>query len=318
MKYFFALCCFLTTALLFPGLSAAEWLTDFQKAQAESLKTGRPIYILFTKSDMASCRSYDRAFFSQKRFLEYADKSLVLMKVELSAFTRQPRAIQQQNEELRVKYGVAVFPTSLLLNPEGAVYVDFVKADGGQEKHLKKINPIIREFDSAKLYADYVDGFVKKYNYTPTEGPKEEAKPATKTPAKKPAKKPDTKQQTATEETTIPDENGGIPLIPIKPEGNFQDWLKASTGEEAAEAAKAEEEAKEIVEEEKEIIEAEDKADEKATEPADAAKTDDAKAEEAKADDADAAKTDETQTPAQEASEAQDDPGTEEKVKAEE
>ena len=65
MKYFFALCCFLAAVLLSPGLSAAEWLTDFQKAKAESLKTGRPIYILFTNSDAAACLSLERTIFAR-------------------------------------------------------------------------------------------------------------------------------------------------------------------------------------------------------------------------------------------------------------
>ena len=54
MKFFFALCCFLTTAVFAPALSAGEWFTDFEKAKDESLKTKRPIYILFTNSDAAA------------------------------------------------------------------------------------------------------------------------------------------------------------------------------------------------------------------------------------------------------------------------
>ena len=43
MKFFCALCCFLTTAMLAATLSAGEWFTDFEKAKAESLKTKRPL-----------------------------------------------------------------------------------------------------------------------------------------------------------------------------------------------------------------------------------------------------------------------------------
>lgn len=271
MKFFFALCCFLITGLLFPGLSAAEWLTDFQKAQAESKKTGRPIYILFTNSDAAPCLSLERTIFSQKKFQDYADKKLVLMKVDFPvAIHLQPKALQQQNQMLKSKYGIAVYPTVLLLDSNGDIYIDFVKADGSQEKHRRKMNEILG-FEPPKRYSEYLDGFVKKY--TPPK-PVVEVKPAAKTeakaparkPAKKPAKKPDDKPQTV-EETTIPDENGGIPLVPINPEGNFQEWLKANTAEETAEAAKEAEEAKEIVEEEKEAIEAKEEA---ASKPAEA------------------------------------------------
>jgi len=289
MKFFFALCCFLTTALLFPGLSAAEWLTDFQKAKAESLKTGRPIYILFTNSDAAPCLSLERTIFSQKKFLDYADKKLVLMKVDFPvAIHQQPKALRQQNENLKKQYGIAILPTVLLLNPEGAIYVDFVKADGSQEKHRRKMNEIM-DFDPPKRYTEYVDGFVKKYKYTPPEPPKEEAKPVTKAaekkPAKKPAKKPDVKPQDAPEESTIiPDENGGIPLVPIDPEGNFQEWLKANTAEEAAKPVEEAEKAKETVEEEKESIEEKkDSVEEKNKAAEEPASAEEAKAQEAPA-----------------------------------
>ena len=260
MKYFFALCCFLAAVLLFPGLSAAEWHTDFQKAKAESLKTGRPIYILFTNSDAAPCLSLERTIFSQKKFQDYADKKLVLMKVDFPvAIHLQPKALQQQNQTLKAKYGIAVYPTVLLLDSNGDIYIDFIKADGSQEKHRRKMNEILG-FDPPRRYSDYLEGFVKKY--TPPKQ-KEEAKPEAKNeakapakkPAKRPAKKQDAKPQDTTEENTIiPDENGGIPLVPIDPEGNFQEWLKANTAEEAAKPA--EEADKKPVEEKKETVEA--------------------------------------------------------------
>ena len=120
MKIFFALCCFLTTVSLFPGLAAGEWLTDFEKAKAESLKTGRPIYVLFTNSDSAAALSLERTIFGQKKFQNYADKSLVLMKVDFpTAIHLQPKPLVQQNRELRTKYGIGTLPTMLLLDDEG-------------------------------------------------------------------------------------------------------------------------------------------------------------------------------------------------------
>ncbi|MBR3505647.1 MAG: thioredoxin family protein [Lentisphaeria bacterium] len=264
MKFFFALCCFLTTALLAPALSAGEWFTDFEKAKAESLKTKRPIYILFTNSDAAADRSLERTIFSQRRFQEYAEKKLVLMKVDFPvAVHLQPKSLSQQNSELRTKYGITILPTALLLDANGGIYIDFIKADGSAEKHRRKINEIM-DFDPPKRYSEYLDGFVKKYTPPKPEAKKAEAKPEekkaeAKKPAKKPAQKPDKKpaekaQGTGSADTNIPDENG-ILRIPINPEGDFQEWLKSYQAEEAKEEAREAEEAKEIVEEAKEAIE---------------------------------------------------------------
>ena len=261
MKFFLALCCFLTTAVLAPALSAGEWFTDFEKAKAESLKTKRPIYILFTNSDAAPDRSLERTIFSQRKFQEYADKKLVLLKIDFpNAAHLQPKSIQQQNKELRTKFGITILPTALLLDANGDLYIDFLKADGSQEKHRRKINEIM-DFDPPKRYTEYLDGFVKKYTPPQPEAKKAEAKPdekkaEAKKPARKPDKKPADKPQAANADTNIPDETAGIPKIPLNPEGDFQEWLKSSQAEEAAEAAKAvTEEAKEASEEAKDAAE---------------------------------------------------------------
>jgi protein disulfide-isomerase len=261
MKFFFALCCFLTTAVLVPALSAGEWFTDFEKAKAESLKTKRPIYILFTNSDAAADRSLERTIFSQRKFQDYADKKLVLLKIDFpNASHLQPKNISQQNRQLRTQFGITILPTALLLDANGDIYIDFHKADGSAEKHRRKINEIM-DFDPPKRYAEYLDGFVKKYTPPVLEPKKAEAKSGekkaeAKKPAKKPAQKPDKKpvEKAQDADTNIPDENGVL-RIPLNPEGDFQEWLKAYQAEEAKEEAREAEEAKEIIEEAKEAIE---------------------------------------------------------------
>ena len=245
MKFFFALCCFLTTAMIFPELTAGEWFTDFEKAKAESMKTKRPIYILFTKSDAPADRNYERVIFSQQKFQDYADKNLVLMKADFpTAIHLQQKWLQQQNRELRTKYSISVLPTALLLDANGELCINFVKEDGGAEKHRRKLNEIM-DFNAPKRYADYLDGFVKKY--TPPEPPakKTEAKNTDARASEKAKKEAEAKAaaEKAAEnaETNIPDENAGSPLIPLNPEGDLQEWLKSGgLLEEAKEAEPAE------------------------------------------------------------------------------
>ena len=260
MKFILALCCFLTTAVLVPALSAGEWFTDFEKAKAESLKTKRPIYILFTNSDAAVARSLERTIFSQRKFQDYADRKLVLLKIDFPhAAPPQPKSLSQQNRELRTKFGITILPTALLLDANGNIYIDFLKADGSTEKHRRKINEIM-DFDPPKRYSEYLDGFVKKYTPPKPEIKKAEAKAdEKKADAKKPSSKPAQKQDKKPadkpqEETNIPDENGVL-RIPLNPEGDFQEWLKSYQAEEAKEEAREAEEAKEIIEEAKEAIE---------------------------------------------------------------
>ena len=244
MKAFFAICCFLATSMLFPRLAAAEWFTDFEKAKAESTKTNRPIFILFTNSDAAVCLSLDRSIFSQKKFQDYADKKLVLMKVDFpAAILRQPKGLSQQNARLRAEYKASVLPTMLLLDANGKVYKDFVKAEGGTEKYRRKMNEIM-DFDPPKRYSDYLESFVKDYKppKPAVAETKTEAAPKKPAAAKKPEKKADVKPEEKTqetEETIIPDEN--TLLIPLDPEGDFQEWLKANQQNAADETKEADE-----------------------------------------------------------------------------
>lgn len=245
------------------ALPAAEWHTDFEKAKAESARTKRPIFVLFTNSESAGCIGYDRAIFNAKKFLDYADKNLVLMKADFpTTIHLQSKTLAEQNRKLRTKFG-ATIPSAFLLDQNGDLFVNFTKVEKTPEAHRRKLHEIM-EFDAPKAYTEYIAPFVKAYvPPKPVEEPKKEAKAEAKKPAKKPAKKtpdkPETKAAEVNTETAIPDEAGSL-LIPLKPEGNVQDWLKARAAEEAAEEAAENEEIIEAVESEKEAIEETDKA----------------------------------------------------------
>ena len=271
----FALCCCFAMTVLPASLPAAEWHTDFEKAKAESAKTKRPIFVLFTNSESAGCIGYDRAIFSAKKFMDYADKNLVLMKVDFPTTSHlQPKGVAEQNRKLRTKFG-ATIPSAYLLDQNGELYVSFTKVEKSPEAHRRKLNEIM-EYDPPKAYSEYIAPFVKAYvPPKPAEEPKKaEAKTEAKKPAKKPAKKsadkPEAKADEINIETAIPDEAGSL-LIPLKPEGNVQDWLKSRAAGEAAEEAAEDEEAIEAVESEKEAIEEADKAKAEAKEAAPAA-----------------------------------------------
>lgn len=275
MKLLFALCCCFAMTVLPAALPAAEWHTDFEKAKAESARTKRPIFVLFTNSESAGCIGYDRAIFSARKFMEYADKNLVLMKADFPTTShRQSEGVASQNRKLRTKFG-ATIPSAFLLDQNGELYVNFTKVEKSPEAHRRKLHEIM-EFDAPKAYTEYIAPFVKAYvPPKPVVEPKKaEAKADAKKPAKKPAKKtpdkPETKAAEVNTETAIPDE-AGSPLIPLKPEGNVQDWLKARAAGEAAEEAAENEEAIETVESEKKAIEEADKAKTESKEAAPAA-----------------------------------------------
>lgn len=262
MKHFLALCCLIATTVLPAALNAGEWLTDFEAAKNESAKTKRPIFILFTNSERAS--GYDTKLFNTKRFRDYADQNLVLMKADFPNNTyRQSQALRKQNTTLRNTFKPPFLPWVFLLNAKGELYVDFPRDEHALSPRVyyDTFNAFLNEYDPAKKYIEHIDPYVKKY-VPPVIEKKEEtadAKAATekKTAAKKPAKKADKTEDKAKDKEEPPasvDANGS-PLIPIDPEGDVQEWLKSVAAGEAAEKEAEDEAVRETVEAKKEALE---------------------------------------------------------------
>jgi thiol-disulfide isomerase/thioredoxin len=116
------------TALFLGGLlgasggtaAAAEgWLTDYEQALAAAEQSGRPVLTIFTGSDWCPhCRTLEHNVLHTDTFREWASDRLVLLMIDLpqhgiSAEERKSRS------RVCVKYGVRIFPSALLLAPDG-------------------------------------------------------------------------------------------------------------------------------------------------------------------------------------------------------
>lgn len=115
-------------ALLLSGLlgacggtaAAAEgWLTDYEQALAAAEQSGRPVLTIFTGSDWCPhCRTLEHNVLHTDTFREWASDRLVLLMIDLpqhgiSAEERKARS------RVCVKYGVRIFPSALLIAPDG-------------------------------------------------------------------------------------------------------------------------------------------------------------------------------------------------------
>lgn len=121
------------TCLLFlcTGLASAEaWLTSWDKAAAESKKSGRPILMDFTGSDWCIwCQKLKQEVFSTPEFQTWAAKNVVLLELDYPRSTPQSDALKKQNAELAEKYGIEGYPTVIFVDATGKV-----KGQTGYEK----------------------------------------------------------------------------------------------------------------------------------------------------------------------------------------
>ncbi|MEI7908440.1 MAG: thioredoxin family protein [Verrucomicrobiota bacterium] len=95
----------------------AKWQTKMAKAQDEAKKTGLPILVLFTGTSWCPyCIKLEAAVFSKKEFSTFADKNLVLLKLE---FGPGGSTNDKAEKKLQSEYGVKGFPTYFLTDATG-------------------------------------------------------------------------------------------------------------------------------------------------------------------------------------------------------
>ena len=107
--------------LLLTGARADEpaWLNSLPEARHRAAKEDRIILVSFTGSDWClSCRRQEKAVFQKDDFSAYAERNLVLLKVD---FPRRSLAKDSSTPAARLKeqFEVTAFPTLIALDAEG-------------------------------------------------------------------------------------------------------------------------------------------------------------------------------------------------------
>ena len=105
---------------LLPLRADDAWMTDHAKALEKAKAENKPVVMDFTGSDWCGwCIKLDKEVFNTPAFKAYAEKNLVLLKLDFPRRKALPPALKKQNEELASKHGIRGYPTIIVLNPEG-------------------------------------------------------------------------------------------------------------------------------------------------------------------------------------------------------
>ena len=113
----------LTASMILAGnvqAADATWSTNYEKALAQAKAENKAVLLDFTGSDWCGwCIKMVKDTLSQREFIDYAAKNLVLVEVDFPNKKEVPAETKKQNEELQKKFEVKGFPTFLLLDKEG-------------------------------------------------------------------------------------------------------------------------------------------------------------------------------------------------------
>ncbi|HEY0966451.1 MAG TPA: thioredoxin family protein [Opitutaceae bacterium] len=96
------------------------WLLDFEAAKATAAKENKRILILFTGTDWCGpCQEFQAQVAYNADFLKTFSPSFVFLKINWLRNTPQPPAEAEQTNRLRQQYGIASFPSLLVLAADG-------------------------------------------------------------------------------------------------------------------------------------------------------------------------------------------------------
>ena len=140
---------FLGAVLLLCSLvvpAAAEgWMTDYSSAVKKAKAEQKLVLVDFTGSDWCSpCMILRRNVLDNADFRAFAEKKFVLMEADIPRRLSFDANLRRQNEALAKQYGVASFPTILVLTPAGEVVGGFQEGD-------KTVKDAIAQLESACL-----------------------------------------------------------------------------------------------------------------------------------------------------------------------
>lgn len=122
-----------------------QWETNFKEAVVKAKKENKALLVNFTGSDWCGwCIRLDKEVFSKEEFAKYADKNLVLVKIDFPRKTQLSEELKQQNQALAGKYGVRGLPTILLMDSNEEILLQTGYRRGGPDAYIDHLKAAIR------------------------------------------------------------------------------------------------------------------------------------------------------------------------------
>jgi thiol-disulfide isomerase/thioredoxin len=130
----------LAAALACAAARAAEWTEDYPAALARAKRENKLLLLDFTGSDWCSwCKRIDAEVLTTPKFLSFADRRLILVKVDFPRSRQLAFDVKLQNGDLKAKYAVQLYPTLVVLDPQEKVVLRQDGFDeGGPDAFLAK------------------------------------------------------------------------------------------------------------------------------------------------------------------------------------
>ena len=120
------------------------WNDNLEKAVEIAKKQHKAILINFSGSDWCKwCKKLDAEVFSQEEFIKYANKNLILVKIDFPQYKGQDQSTKAYNKELAEMFRIQGFPTIVLINKNQKLAAYTGYQEGGAVKYVKYLKSIL-------------------------------------------------------------------------------------------------------------------------------------------------------------------------------
>lgn len=121
-----------------------NWRTNLEEAVAQAKKENKAVLVNFTGSDWCKwCIKLNNEVFTQDEFENYAEKNLVLVRLDFPRSIPQSPETKLYNNTLAQRYGIQGFPTILVFNNQGQLVAKTGYQPGGASNYVNHIQSFL-------------------------------------------------------------------------------------------------------------------------------------------------------------------------------
>ena len=117
-----------------------NWGSNLEVALQKAKEENKAVLVNFTGSDWCVwCQKLSAEVFSKSDFEDYADKNLILVRLDFPRNIEQSAETKMYNNQLAQRYGVQGFPTVLLFNSQGKMVLQTGYQPGGPVSYVNHL-----------------------------------------------------------------------------------------------------------------------------------------------------------------------------------